>query len=161
MLRLPMKTSTLAELEKFADPIRKELAVPRQNDVFRVATEAAYLAATTDGELDDDERATLIKAIGVLSVGAVIEWEAEALLDECAERVEKTGAAKRATAVGAELKELGQPEAGLLFAAFVAQASGGIDKKEAALLQAIGKAAGITKPKVSAMLKKVGAAADE
>ena len=63
--------------------------------------------------------------------------------------------------VGQKLKALGQPEAGLLFAAFVAQASGGIDKKESALLHAIGKSAGVPKAKVTALLKRVGASATE
>ncbi|HEX7603733.1 MAG TPA: hypothetical protein VF316_19075, partial [Polyangiaceae bacterium] len=79
----------------------------------------------------------------------------------CADRAKGDGDAKRAELVGAKLKALGQPEAGILFAAFVSQASGGIDKKESAVLHAIGKAAGLAKPKVTAILKRVGAAAAE
>jgi len=147
------------DLQKHAETVRNDLAVPQQNEVFRVAVEAGYLAALADGEVDAGERAAVAQAIGVLSVGAVIEWEADTLLDECAARVEKEGPAKRAQAVGAALKELGQPEAGLLFAAFVAEASGGIDKREAGVLEAIGKTAGIGKGKIAALLKKVGARA--
>ena len=153
--------STLAELETHAAEIRKELAVPKQNDVFAAAAEAAYLAASADGAVGDEEHTALVKAIGVLSVGAIIEWEVEDLLQKCAERVEKEGADPRSKAVGEKLKELGQPEPALLFAAFVAEASGGIDKKESAVLHAIGKAAGIAKNKVTAILKRVGAKASE
>ena len=149
--------STLAELEKHADEIRKELAVPKQNDVFKAAAEAAYLAAMADGEIGDDEHAAIVEAIGVLSIGAIIEWEVEDLLEKAGAAAEKDGVDARATAVGGQLKELGQPEPALLFAAFVAQASGGIDKKESATLHSIGKAAGIAKNKVSAILKRVGA----
>jgi len=99
----------------------------------------------------------LVKAIEILSTGAVIEWEVESLLEGCESRAKADGAAKRADAVGAKLKTLGQPEAGVLFAAFVAEASGGIDKSESSVLHAIGKAAGLTKQKVTALLKKVGA----
>ncbi len=148
-----------AELEKHAEAIRNDLAVPKQNDVFEAAAEAGFLAANADGNVDDEERAMLVAAIDTLSKGAVIEWEAESLLESCAERAKKDG--KRAEAVGARLKELGQPEAGLLFAAFVAQASGGIDKQESAVLHAIGKAAGVAKPKVTALLKRVGASSAE
>ena len=153
--------STLAELEKHAAEIRKELAVPQQNDVFAAAAEAAYLAAMADGNVSGDEHEALVQAIGVLSVGAIIEWEVEDLLEKCGERAEKEGADARNAAVGARLKELGQPEPALLFAAFVAQASGGIDKKESSVLHAIGKAAGIAKNKVTAILKRVGAKAAE
>lgn len=153
--------STLAELEKHAAEIRKELAVPKQNDVFAAAAEAAYLAANADGAVSADEHAALVSAIGVLSVGAIIEWEVEDLLTKCAERAEKEGADPRCKAVGEALEGLGQPEPALLFAAFVAQASGGIDKKESAVLHAIGKAAGIAKNKVTAILKRVGAKASE
>ncbi len=151
----------LAELEKHAADIRKELNVPKQNEVFEVATEAGYLAAASDGKVDDAERATMIKAIEVLSVGAIIEWEVETLLDACAEHAEKEGVKARAAHVGQKLKALGQPEAALLFAAFVAQGSGGIDKKESEILHAIGKAAGLAKNKVTGILKRVGAAATE
>jgi tellurite resistance protein len=149
------------QLEKHAADIRKDLNVPKQNEIFEAAAEAGFLAANADGEVDEEERAMLVKAIEVLSVGAVIEWEVETLLDGCADRIKSEGDAKRADLVGQKLKALGQPEAGLLFAAFVAQASGGIDKKESAVLHAIGKAAGVAKNKVSALLKRVGASATE
>jgi tellurite resistance protein len=151
---------SLTALEKHAEEIRKDLAVPKQADVFEAATEAGYLAARADGALDDGERQTLVDAIGILSKGVVIEWEVDALLDACAKRAESDGEGNRAKAVGEHLAALGQPEAGLLFAAFVAQASGGIDKKESSVLHTIGKAAGIAKNKVSAILKRVGAKAE-
>jgi tellurite resistance protein len=147
----------LADIQKHADDIKKDLAVPKQNEVFEAAAEAGYLTANADGTIDDEERGMLVRAIEVLSTGAVIEWEVESLLEGCAERAKSEGEGKRADAVGQKLKTLGQPEAGLLFAAFVAQASGGIDKKEAAVLHAIGKAAGVAKAKVTALLKRVGA----
>jgi len=150
-----------AEFEKHAAEIKTDLAVPKQNEVFAAAAEAGWLAANADGSVDDEEREMLVRAIEVLSEGGVIEWEVESLLDESAARAKAEGDTKRADAVGAKLKELGQPEAGLLFAAFVAQASGGIDKKESAVLHAIGKSAGLAKTKVTALLKRVGAAASE
>lgn len=154
------KAPTLAVLSKYAEEIRSDLAVPRQNDVFRVATEAGFLAANADGTVDDDEKKVIVEAVGLLSKGAVIEWEADTLLEEAGERLKKDGAEKRHEAVGEELKTLGQPEAALLFAAFVAQASGGIDKDETEVLQSIGKSAGIAKTKITAMLKRVGASGE-
>ncbi len=146
-----------ADIQKHADDIKKDLAVPKQNEVFEAAAEAGYLAAAADGTVDDEERSMLVRAIEVLSAGAVIEWEVESLLEACEARMKSDGDTKRAEAVGAKLKALGQPDAGLLFAAFVAQASGGIDKKESTMLHAIGKAAGIAKAKVTTLLKRVGA----
>jgi tellurite resistance protein len=141
-------------LEKHAQSIRKDLAVPKQNEVFAAAVEAGYLAALADGKVDEDERSTIEQAVDALSKGAVIEWEAETLIDECAARIEKEGAQKRSQAVGARLKELGQPEAGLLFAAFVANATDGIDAKETAALEAIGEAAGVSKKRVGELVEK-------
>ena len=141
-------------LEEHADQIRDELKVPHQSAVFAHAVEAGYLTARADGEVDAAERDVLTKAIELLSKGAVIEWETEQLLDECQGRAEKDGAEARALKVGEALKELGQAEAGLLVAAFVARATNGVEKSEAEVLKAIGKAAGLTPDKVKTIVKR-------
>ena len=141
-------------LEEHADQIRDDLKVPHQSDVFAHAVEAGYLAARADGEVDANERNVLTKAVELLSKGAVIEWETEQLLDECQGRAEKDGAETRATKVGEALKELGQAEAGLLVAAFVARATNGVEKSEAEVLKAIGKAAGLSPDKVKTIVKR-------
>jgi tellurite resistance protein len=143
-----------SELEKHAAAIRAELNVPRQSEIFRAAVEAGFLVALADGTIDDDERAAIVRAVEILSVGAVIEWEADTLVDECAERADKDGVEARAAAVGAELKALGHPEAGLLFAATIARASKGVDKNEAELLKTIGVAAGLTPDAVKGIVKR-------
>jgi len=148
------KANNLSDLEKHADAIRKDLQVPKQSEVFAAAVEAGYLAALADGEADAEEMATIAKAVGILSVGAVIEWEAETLLEECAARAKAEGAEKRAAAVGAKLKELGQAEAGILLAAYVARATNGVEKKEAEVLKAVGSAAGLSGQKVGAIVKR-------
>ena len=147
----------LPELEAHAEKIRSELKVPKQNDVFRVAVEAGYLTALADGEVDDAEIATMVRAIEILSTGAVIEWETQTLLEECAERAGKHGAGERAEAVGKELGELGQAEAGMLFAALVAGASKGIDKKEAEVLKGVAAAAGLAGDRVKEIVKRANA----
>jgi tellurite resistance protein len=127
-------TTSLADLEQHAARLRTELQVPHQNEVFRAAVEAGYLVATADGTFDDTERETLVKAIEILSVGAVIEWEVDTLLDECEARSKKEGAQKRAEAVARATKK--------------------VDKKEADTLKAVGAAAGLTAEQVSAIVKK-------
>jgi tellurite resistance protein len=141
-------------LEEHADQIRDDLEVPNQSNVFAHAVEAGYLAARADGEVDANERQVLTKAVELLSRGAVIEWETEQLLDECQGRAEKDGADARATKVGEALKELGQAEAGLLVAAFGARATNGVEKSEAEVLKAIGKAAGLSADKVKTIVKR-------
>ncbi len=141
-------------LEEHAQEIREALAVPRQSDVFRAAVEAGYLAARADGNVSADERATLAKAVEVLSHGLVLEWETDALLDDCAKASELKGDAARADEVGAALKALGHAEAGLLVAAFVARATNGVEKSEAEMLKTIGKAAGISGKAVGEIVKK-------
>jgi tellurite resistance protein len=149
-----MAKSDIASLEKHAETIRAELRVPKQNEVFKAAVEAGYLTAMADGKVDEEERATIVKAVDLLSEGAVVEWEADVLVDQCAERAEKETPAKRGEAVGAALKALGQGEAGIYFAALVARATKGIDKKEAEVLKTIGKAAGVSNDKVRDIVKK-------
>jgi tellurite resistance protein len=141
-------------LEEHAEQIRADLKVPHQSDMFAHAVEAGYLAARADGNVDAAERAVLAKAVEMLSQGAVIEWETETLLDECATRAEKDGADTRATKVGEALKALGQAEAGLLVAAFVARATNGVEKSEAEVLKAIGKAAGLSADRVKTIVKR-------
>jgi tellurite resistance protein len=144
------------DLEAQAESIRAELRVPQQNDVFRQAVEAGYLAALADGKVDEGEISTIVRAIDLLSKGAVIEWEASTLMEECAARASKEGVEARALAVGGALKNLGQAEAGILFAAFIARATNGVDKKEAEMLKKIGKAAGLAAKQVGELVKKAG-----
>ncbi|MGO9836879.1 MAG: hypothetical protein ACLP1X_22010 [Polyangiaceae bacterium] len=152
----PEPKSALADLEAQAESIRKELQVPKQNEVFRAAVEAGYLASLADGEVDEAEHATMVRAIEILSEGAVVEWETETLLEECAERAKLEGAPARAVAVGKQLANLGQANAGLYFAALVARASNGIDKKEAEVLKAVAAAAGVAADTVRDIVKKAG-----
>jgi hypothetical protein len=149
-----MAKSDPADLEKHAEAVRAELRVPKQNEVFKAAVEAGYLTALADGDVDKAEMGAIVKAVDILSKGAVIEWEADTLVEECAARAKKDGAGTRGEAVGAELKALGAGEAGIYFAALVARASKGIDKKEAEVLKTIGKAAGVSTDKVRDIVKK-------
>lgn len=153
-----MAKPEIADLESRAESLRAELKVPKQNEVFKAAVEVGYLTALADGEVDDDETAAIVRAVEILSAGAVVEWEAEDLVAECARKAEAETPAKRAVAVGAELEALGQAEAGLYFAALVAHASRGIDKQEADVLKDIGKAAGVAAERVKAIVKKAGKA---
>jgi tellurite resistance protein len=149
-----MAKPDIANLETRAESIRAELRVPKQNEVFRAAVEAGYLAARADGVVDAEETAAIVRAVEILSVGAIIEWEAEDLVEQCAAKADAATPGARATAVGAELAALEQAEAGIYFAALVANASKGIDKKEADVLKEIGKAAGLTSDRVRDIVKK-------
>lgn len=151
-----MSKPQIADLESRAESLRAELKVPKQNEVFKAAVEVGYLAALADGEVDDEETAAIVRAVEILSTGAVLEWEAEDIVAECARRARAETPSKRAAAVGAELKALGQGEAGIYFAALVAHASKGIDKQEAEVLKEIGKAAGVTPDRIKDIVKKAG-----
>lgn len=151
------KKPTKEKLAEYAEAVRKELSAARQNEVYRVAVEVGYLAAHADGSFDDDEKKAIVDAVGILSKGSVIEWEVEEIVDSASAGGDGAG---RATALGEKMKALGQAEPALLFGAFVAQATAGIDKNEAKVLRAVGKAAGIGDKRVREILKTVGAEAD-
>ncbi len=122
------KSAALAEIETHAQGIRDKLKVPKQNELFRAAVEAGYLAALADGNVDENERDILVRAVEVLSQGAVVEWETESELDACASRATDQGPEARATAVGKALASLGQADVGLYIAALVAREQG--DRQE-------------------------------
>ncbi len=153
----PMSKGKKLSLEDHADKIREELKVPRQDDLFKAAVEAGYLAARADGGVDDTEREVLVKAVELLSQGLMIEWETESLIDDCKRLADNEGVETRATKVGMALKDLGQAEAGLFVAALVARATKGIEKSEAELLKVIGKSAGIETSKVRDIVKRATA----
>lgn len=146
---------TDADLKKIAAEMRKVLTGPTLNQVYRQAMEAGYLCALADGEADAGEKEAIVKAMHDLSSGLVVEWEVDAMMDECNEAIGSEGHEARAKAVGAKLKELGQAEAGLLLGAYTALATGGLDKKEAGTLEKIGSAAGVTKNQVANLVKQV------
>jgi tellurite resistance protein len=148
-------TVNTAYLEQQADVVREALAgTLRQEEVFRAAAEAGYLTALADGTEDAEERQALVAALETLSKATVIEWEVEGFLAEAWEKISVEGNEARCAAVGARLKELGQAEAGLLIGAIVAQASNGIDKSEAKVLERIGAAAGLERPAVAGVVKR-------
>lgn len=153
-----MSKLTREKLTAFAAQIKGQIAVARQDEVFRAAVAAAHVASRADGGIDDAERKAIVDALELLSGGLVVEWEVDLLLEAAGKA---TGADAKAKAIGAKLKELGAPEAGLLVAAFVAQATDGIDQKEAKILREIGKAAGVAEKRVRELLKEVGADAPE
>jgi uncharacterized tellurite resistance protein B-like protein len=152
------KSPNTALLEQQAEALRTSLAgTTRLPEFFRAAAEAGYLTALADGEESEDERAAVVATLEILSKGFVIEWETESFLEEAAKKFEADGAEARAAAVGAQLKELGHPEAGLLLGALVAYATAGIEKSEASVLEKIGAAAGVAKKEVAAIVKKARA----
>ncbi|MGZ3420264.1 MAG: hypothetical protein ACXWUG_29330 [Polyangiales bacterium] len=151
------KGPNLEYLEQQADTVRSGLAGDHQHELFTLAVEAGYLAALADGTEDETEREALVQAVEHLSKGLVIEWETESVLGEIATRISSEGAAARAVAVGERLKTLGQAEAALLVGALVAHASGGVDKKEAVMLEKIATAAGLGKNQLVGIVKKARA----
>ena len=153
------KKPTKEKLAAFAEAVRKELEFRGQDEVFSVAVEIGYLAARADGKMDAGERQAIIDAVDILSQGTVIELEVDAII-EAADKREGDMAAT-AKVLGERLKDLEQADPGLLFGAFVAQASSGIDKDERKVLRTVGRAAGIKDHRIRTILKVVGAEAPE
>jgi len=148
------KTPNTSYIEQQAEAVREGLAGSNQAELFRLAVESGYLAALADGTEDALEREALVASIEAISKGLVLEWETESFLAESYAKIQADGADARAAAVGARLKELGQAEAALLVGALVAHSSGGVDKKEASVLEKIAIAAGLTKAQIVAIVKK-------
>jgi tellurite resistance protein len=149
------KRPTKEKLQAMAEAVRKELQEFRDQDaVYKLAVEAGYLAAKADGTVDEDEKKRIVEAVDILSQGVVIELEVDSIIEE----VDGSGqdVAERAVSLGKRLAELKQGDAGLLFGAFVAQASHGIDGDERKVLREVGKAAGVKARRIRTILKVVG-----
>lgn len=149
------KRPTKEKLQAMADAVRKELKEFRDQDaVFKLAVETGYLAAKADGSVDDEEKKRIVEAVEILSQGVVIELEVDAICEEVDGADQSTE--ERIASIGGRLDELGQGDAGLLFGAFVAQATHGIDKSERKVLREVGRAAGVSARRIRAILKVVG-----
>jgi tellurite resistance protein len=146
-----------AYLEAQASVVRAALPAHRADEVFMLAAEAGYLTAIADGNDDEDEKKALAESLETLSKGVVIQWETDTFIEQSAERIGAEGHDARCTAIGKRLKELGSAEAAILIGAIVAYASNGIEKSEAVMLEKIGKAAGLERNQVAAIVKKARA----
>ncbi len=153
------KKPTKEKLAAFAEEVRKQLEFRGQDEVYGVAVEIGHLAARADGTMDDSERQAIIDAVDILSQGVVIELEVDAIIEAASQK--DADVETQSKALGAKLQELGQADAGLLFGAFVAQSSSGIDKRERKVLRTVGQAAGISARKIRTILKVVGAEAPD
>jgi uncharacterized tellurite resistance protein B-like protein len=142
------------ELQTIAAAIRKELPVGQQDELFRLAVESGYLAALADGNADAEERTMIAEAITEISDGVVVEWEVEVLLNECNELIGMEGHHGRCAAIGQRLKELGHERTGLMLAALVALATGGLDELEVKMLQRIADAAGVANAQLAEVVKE-------
>jgi tellurite resistance protein len=145
------KRPTKAKLADLAAAVRSELEFRGQDEVFGVAVEIGYLAARADGTFDEAEKKAIVEAVEILSQGVVIELEVDAIIADA------DASGRDAKALGEKLAALNQAETGLMFGAFVAQATHGIDKDERKVLRDVGRAASIKDHRIRAILKVVGA----
>ncbi len=148
-----------ADIEKHAEGIKKDLAVPKQNEVFKAAAEAGYLVLCAGRNCRRRRARDARSRSKILSAGAVIEWEVEDLL-ESAEKMRRPMAKRNARDAVARIERARTTRSWCFVCGVRRAPSGGIDKKELAILHAIGKAAGVAKTK-SPRLKRVGAATSE
>lgn len=144
----------LDALRRHAETFRRELEPAGRRALLAVAVEAGYLAGAADGEVDATERAAIAGAIEVLSDGEIGEWDVESLLDACWRRSLDEGPAARARGVGEALGAQGKAEAGLLFAALVASATGGVGVEERRTLETIAAAAGVAPAALAAIVER-------
>jgi tellurite resistance protein len=123
-------------------PVGDETTVPTGFDpraavLFEAIVESAYLVATADGVLDEDERSAFAQVVTSASGGAVHEEQLYALLSDLAEQVKQDGIERRLEALRrAVLRPEHQREI-IRTACLLAQVSGGVDRAEHAVLSRI------------------------
>lgn len=142
-----MKTQPLIQhLLPMARRLRSEhLAEGRDPSLlFNATVEAAFLVATADGHIDEEELTLLKAAVLALSEDLITRSEIDDLIEDFVELRSREGASARATAVGQMLKEQRGAAPGVKLASALAYVSGGLDYRELHVLEQVAEAAGLT-----------------
>jgi hypothetical protein len=117
--------------------------------------EAATITAVCDDVADDVERHTLKAGAHALCFLDLDDPSVDKLVSGTRGAAVAEGVEGRCDKIGARLRKHGFVEVGLAFAALIAQVSHGVDARELAVLQRIGRAAGVPDSELAALVARI------
>jgi len=158
----PVSILTLAAASYGARP-SDEATVPTGFDpqacaLFEALVEGAYLVASADGVVDDEERRTFEKVVTTACGGAVPPKAISALVEDLADQLSEDGLDKRVKAVAQQAHRPEQAQEVLRIAALIAQVSESVSDVERGVLLKIAEACGMQPNDVDKALDEVRAA---
>jgi tellurite resistance protein len=120
-------------------PVGDETTVPTGFDpraavLFEAILESAYLVATADGVLDEDERAAFAQLVIEASGGALHEQQLFDLLADLADQVKEDGLERRLETLGRAVLRPDHHREIIRIACLLAHISGGVSDAEQAVL---------------------------
>jgi tellurite resistance protein len=158
----PVSILTLAAASYGARP-SDEATVPTGFDpqacaLFEALVEGAYLVASADGVVDEEERKTFERVVTTACGGAVPPKAITALVADLADQLSEDGLDKRVKAVANQAHRPEQSREVLRIAALIAQVSESVSDVERSVLVKIAEACGMQPGDVDKALEEVRAA---
>lgn len=117
------------------------------------------LVVSADGRVDDKEREVLLDLFQTLLDTKLSPEVVENLVSSCLQVIEQAGAAARARLVAEILVDCDAVEPGILVALAVAYANEGLSKEERVVIERIGDAARLPRPRLEQLIARVAAKA--
>jgi tellurite resistance protein len=158
----PVSILTLAAASYGARP-SDEATVPTGFDpqacaLFESIVEGAYLVASADGIIDEEERKTFEKVVTTACGGAVAPTAIHALVADLADQLQEDGLDRRVEAIAQQTHRPEQCREILRIAALVAQVSDNVSAVERDVLAKIASACGMQSADVDRAFEDVKAA---
>jgi tellurite resistance protein len=160
----PVSILTLAAASYGSRP-SDEATVPTGFDpqacaLFEAIVEGAYLVASADGVIDDQERKTFEKVVTTACGGAVPPQAISALVSDLSDQLSEDGLDARVKAVAEHAHRPEHSREVLRIAALIAQVSESVSDVERTVLTKIAQACGMAPADVEQALTDVRAALD-
>ena len=131
--------------ESFQEQLQAEQDSGAEEATLRAAViEAAYLVANADGEVSDDEAATLSTGMWEVTGHTIDQDQIQNLFEVAMARSEAEGADARYAGVAADIEDEDWRHAALLIASAAAWRDGGVGVKQGLALQKLAKAFGLS-----------------
>jgi tellurite resistance protein len=128
---------------------------PNAARLFEAIVEGAYLVASADGVIDENERATFERVVAAACGGVVTEEQVTALVADLADELAEDGLDARVKAVADRAPKRPQGEEVLRIAALLAQASEDVSDVERDVLAKLASACNLGPGDVDAALDDV------
>ena len=126
--------------------------------LFEAIVEGAFLVASADGVVDDDEKKTFERVVATACGGAVAPKQIHALVADLEDQLREDGLERRIAAIAAPIYKKEHAREILRIAALLAQTSDDVSAVEREVLGKIAKASGLEEGAVDSALNDVKAA---
>jgi len=123
--------------------------------LFESIVEGAYLVASADGVVDDEERRTLERVVTAACGGAVAPKHVAQLIEELASWLQEDGLERRIEAIATQITRKSHAREVLRIAALLGQASEDVSEVERDVLVRIATACGLQPKDVDVALREV------